>query len=239
MRAVTTRLSTERGWFDPFDKVVLESKDITREAIHEMRLVGDGTAVMLYEYSGDSHEIERVVEEHLEATHIGCQMAEMSGNLFVYANVEPNATVTGLLWALDQWKLIVDPPMRFSRRGDLLVTLIGEEAQIRDALSNLPEEVRVTIERTGALEPELDQVLGRLTPRERETLRVAVEMGYYSNPRGVNYEEIAERLDRTAGTVGQHLRNAESKVMGRLLEGRMPDRQPRLENSSDDIGAKS
>lgn len=99
--------------------------------------------------------------------------------------VEPNATVTGLLWALDEWKLVVDPPMRFSRHGDLLVTLIGDEGEIRDALSNLPDVVRVSIERTGDLQPEVDQVLDELTERELETLRVAIDMEYYQNPRGV------------------------------------------------------
>ncbi|OLZ39885.1 hypothetical protein A6E15_02320 [Natrinema saccharevitans] len=50
-------------------------------------------------------------------------------------------------------------------------------------------------------------------------LRVAVEEGYYEEPRKVTYGDIAARLDCSAGTVGQHLRRIEARLMSSLISG--------------------
>lgn len=55
-------------------------------------------------------------------------------------------------------------------------------------------------------------------------LSAAVEAGYYRNPRGAGYEDLAAAVDRSTGTVGEHLRKAEAKLMAALFEDRQPDR---------------
>jgi len=52
-----------------------------------------------------------------------------------------------------------------------------------------------------------------LTERQQETLQAAIEAGYYNVPREATHEDIAERLGRSDGTVGEHLRKIEAKVM--------------------------
>ena len=52
-----------------------------------------------------------------------------------------------------------------------------------------------------------------LTGRQREILEAAVESGYYEEPRGATHEEIAREVGVSAGTVGEHLRRVEEKVL--------------------------
>lgn len=50
MHAGTVRLSAETGGFGPFHRAMIDSADVSLVALHELRLLVDGTTVMLYEY---------------------------------------------------------------------------------------------------------------------------------------------------------------------------------------------
>jgi predicted DNA binding protein len=66
---------------------------------------------------------------------------------------------------------------------------------------------------------ELAQTLeDRLTDRQAEVLRTAYEAGYYSRPRDITGEEVAERLDISVATFSQHLRVAERTLVGILVD---------------------
>jgi predicted DNA binding protein len=47
---------------------------------------------------------------------------------------------------------------------------------------------------------------------QRETLRAAVEAGYYETPRGTTVGELAEQLDTPQSTVSYRLRQAEAAL---------------------------
>ncbi|MFQ5838423.1 MAG: helix-turn-helix domain-containing protein [Thermoplasmata archaeon] len=57
-----------------------------------------------------------------------------------------------------------------------------------------------------------------LTPRQMDIALRALEMGYYTWPRGVTAKELAERLGLAAPTVLEHLRKSESKIVRRFLQ---------------------
>jgi len=56
---------------------------------------------------------------------------------------------------------------------------------------------------------------GLLTPEERETLRVALDAGYFEVPRAATLVDVADALDRSEVEVSARLRRG----MGRVLEG--------------------
>lgn len=56
-----------------------------------------------------------------------------------------------------------------------------------------------------------------LTSRQRETLSLAVEMGYYELPRGTSTEEISSHIGVSRRTVETHLRRAEQKIIQAML----------------------
>jgi predicted DNA binding protein len=52
-----------------------------------------------------------------------------------------------------------------------------------------------------------------LTERQMNTLRAAVEMGYFDTPRRASIKDVAKKLNISASTAVEHLRKAEKKVL--------------------------
>lgn len=56
-----------------------------------------------------------------------------------------------------------------------------------------------------------------LTPKQEETLKLALELGYYDRPKGVNLNELAEQLDCSKSTLCTTLRTAEKKILSHYI----------------------
>ena len=218
MRAIRVRIQPERGWFGPFHRATTETDGISILAVHALRLLADGSSVLLYEYMGDRAVAEALAADRLDG-EVSWQVTELSGRQLMYANASPSAMTAAVLGVLDEWAVVVDWPIRLVDGSDIALTLVGDDAELQGAIGAVPAGVRVQVERTGDYRPGSNRLLARLTPRERETLRAAVELGHYRNPREATYEDVASEVDCAAGTVGDHLRSAETKVMGALLDG--------------------
>lgn len=84
-----------------------------------------------------------------------------------------------------------------------------------DALrTHLPDDRRLSMGRLGDVERwEFDSTATISLPREqRDTVRAAIEHGYYETPRKVTVEQLADRLDVPASTVSYRLRAAEATL---------------------------
>lgn len=219
MRAITLRVSPEQGWFGPFHRGVAESPELALRALHELRLLEDGSTVMLYEYEGDRSAAAALADEHLGAEGEAWQTGRIDGAEWMFAHAEPSGLVGSLLALLGRFRVAVEWPVRFPTDGAALATLVGGDEELDRALDAVPESVSIRLERTGEYRSEPDRLAAGLTERERHTLATAVDLGYYRNPREANYEDVAAALECSTGTVGEHLRNAEAKVMGALLGG--------------------
>ncbi|WP_254524684.1 helix-turn-helix domain-containing protein [Natrinema caseinilyticum] len=130
-----------------------------------------------------------------------------------FVHFVPNETVTDLLTIFDTFTLVLDTPLEFTRHGELSVQVYGTDAAIRSALERVPNDVSLKIGRIGEYRSEADRLYGTLTERQREILDAALDAGYYSAPREATHEDIAETLDLSAGTVGDHLRKIEANVL--------------------------
>ena len=75
----------------------------------------------------------------------------------------------------------------------------------------------------------IDQLFGELTDRQLAALQLALEHGYYEQPRACSTSELAERTTVARATFEEHLRKAENKLIGnagqfiRLLNGSLED----------------
>lgn len=59
--------------------------------------------------------------------------------------------------------------------------------------------------------------LGELTDKQREALNLAVEYGYYDQPRDATLADLASELDISKSAVSQRLRSAETKLVKHAL----------------------
>jgi predicted DNA binding protein len=57
-----------------------------------------------------------------------------------------------------------------------------------------------------------------LPQKQRIVLDKAIEMGYYSRPRGCTQRDIAEVMNLKQATVSEHLQSAESKIINSIGE---------------------
>lgn len=224
MRAVTVRMSTDRGWFHPFHEAVVASEAVHREAIHELRLLDDGTALTLFEYSGDLETLADAAAAFFDPAGADYQVTTSGSSLLAFVHFRSDETLADVLRLFRRRTFVATMPVRFARDGSLRITFVDETCEIRRAAEDLPDGVSVSVERTGDYEAGVPSAFATLTDRERRTLETAHDLGYFRNPRGANYEEIAEELDCSVSTVGQHLRNAEAKLMETLLGGGVDDR---------------
>lgn len=219
MRAITLRVTSEQGWFGPFHRGVVETPAVRLRALHELRLLDDGSTVMLYEYEGERSAAADLAREYLGAEGEAWQTGRIDGAEWMFGHGDPSGLVRSLLALLGEFRVAVEWPITFPTDRAAEVTLIGDDDELRRGIEAVPESVSVRVERTGEYRTEPGRLTAGLTERERHTLATAVDLGYYRNPREANYEDVAGVLDCSTGTVGEHLRNAEAKVMGALIDG--------------------
>ena len=123
------------------------------------------------------------------------------------------------------------PPLRYANGAKecRVLALDGDSlsAFYRDVSEDFPVEVvrkreaeAVAFEDGGSTH---EGLLGSLSARQREVFRTAHRMGYYEIPREASTEEIADAMDLSRRTVGEHLQRAEKKLADAVVEGVAPD----------------
>lgn len=104
---------------------------------------------------------------------------------------------------------------------------VSATAVIESFLEDHPTVELVSKRSTDRVSPLLTQeelqraVDERLTPRQRDVLQTAFDLGYYEPTGGASGEAVADELGISAPTVSQHLQAAERKLVAVLLEDRL------------------
>lgn len=213
MRYVTAVLSPVEKIHPTIPRLV-DTADITPVAIHQTRLLDDGTEVTLLEVRGDLDRLRGVLAGHsavLEYSVAG----ERDG--LVYSHSEPHDLARGLLELQDRYEVVLRMPLRFTGTGGLRGTLVGDDETFQRAVAELPDDLELEIEAIGDYHPDLRHVFSTLTDRQQEVLSTAIRAGYYEDPRRTTHREIAETLGIAPSTVSQHLRRIEANVFSEYV----------------------
>lgn len=215
MRYVTFVLIPGEGGIHPVDSQLAEDSRLTRELIHNINLLDDGTAVTLYQFSGDRDRAREIVEDAPEV--LGYHIRDTDRSVHAYVHLQPTDDMRDLLRIPREHEIILDFPFEYTPRGGLRMSVIGTNRMILAARSALPDGLGLELEQTGEYEPSPERLFWQLTTRQQETLKAAIEAGYYEVPRQATYEDVADALDRTDGTVGEHLRKIESHILNTIV----------------------
>lgn len=199
----------------PVDEAIAAHPDLSRESILNINLLPDETVTVLYQLRGDI-DVARDIIEHNDAI-LDYNLSLTDDSIHAYAHLIPSEALTELLKIPQDLELITDLPFEYTAQGGLRMRTVGDFDAIRRSAAAVPECFQLIPERIGEYCPGTDRVFNQLTPRQRETLEVAVDLGYYENPRRATLKEIADAMDRTDGTVGDHLRKIEEHVMAHVV----------------------
>lgn len=114
--------------------------------------------------------------------------------------------------------LMTVPPAEWNADGSYTFTIVGRDADVQTAVDSVPAAVRVDVESVGGTKVTADNVVDRLSARQRDAVRAAIELGYYELPREATSTDVARKLDCATSTAAEHLRKAESKIVVDLFE---------------------
>lgn len=187
-----------------------------REQIYHINVLADGSVVLLGRLRGDLDEARRLLEEHADV--FGYSISREDGRSgLVYVHARPPPEMKRFLKLPRTHEVFFDFPIGSTTDGRLEVVMIGESNSVlREALAAVPQELEVTVERIGSYPDPGEHVVSLLTDRQREVLDIALDLGYYEVPRQATHRDLAEQLELSTGTVGEHLQKIESKVFNAI-----------------------
>jgi len=217
MRYLTVLVKADGGSaLHPLGNELSNEPSIERRAIHHVELLADGTVLLLAEASGSQDRYRQIMDE---SPHVLDYLTAGADRWLAVSQFEPTETVRRSLELQRESLLVVDTPIRFTSEDHLEITYLGTGETFQELSDYVDELDAMTVEilNMGEYETDRSSFSRMLTSRQEEVLEVAVELGYYSEPREASLEDIGEAVGIAPATVGEHLRKVEERVFGELV----------------------
>ena len=103
--------------------------------------------------------------------------------------------------------------------GTFTGAVVGHDV-LKGVLDRAGETVGVTLERVHPLGSEDEEAIAtrwNVTPAQEEALRMAHEMGYFSVPKAVSAQEVAEELGISKSAFLERLRRGQASLLGQVF----------------------
>ena len=202
----------------PMHAFVAGHDDLTDYRLLQWNPSGEREVALVFNVRGDREAYEAALAEHTApVTHT--VVPGRRSSFYVYVLDRLSGGDRELAGAFARTGLVVVPPVEYRDDGTMGLGVVGPDEALQAAVDAVPDEVDVEIRRLRRYDAAALSPAGRLTDRQYEALRVAVEAGYYETPRETTVEEVAAELDCAPGTAAEHLRKVESRVMHHVVSG--------------------
>lgn len=211
MRYVRLRVTPEDGAaFHPLGAELRRDPAVERERIHRVDLLADGTGVMLAEATGDRERYEAILTDSEYVHEFAVTGAE--GRWYSYTHFDPTETTRAMMERRRENELMLEMPVEITDDGAMEMTMVGSQEAFSGATGTDYDGWQVEILELGDHPPTLSDLFAALTSRQQEVLEAAVDLGYYESPRAATQADVAEAVEATPSTVGEHLQKVESRV---------------------------
>ncbi|WP_290813867.1 helix-turn-helix domain-containing protein [Halovivax sp.] len=217
MQAARFRLRVPEGSFPGVDRALARADGVEREQLVQFEWLTDGSYALLYRLRvDDPAAVESVLEDNPEVR--ASSLRRFGDRWYCYVHVAERDLLSELLAVADENALIIDRPVQFVSEG-VALTVAGTGEGLQGAFRDASDAVRIDVEWSGEYQPGAGDAGCQLTPRQREALRTAHDLGFYENPRRSDYEELAHALDCAPSTANELLRRAETAIVDAVLDG--------------------
>jgi predicted DNA binding protein len=221
MKTLRLRLELDGTIINPMHAFVCRHEAFSRSHLLHWNAGADGTVSMIFHVEGEAPEA------YAEALGEAASVVESEVSVrddrsfYVYVRDDLRDADRRLLATYRGNSLVVVPPVTYEGDRSMLFTLVGTADAVQSAVSETPDDVAVDVRSVrpydaGAVDPML-----HLTDRQREAVRVAVDVGYYGARREGSVADVAAALDCSPATAAEHLRKAEAEVMSLAVDRRV------------------
>nr|WP_185715538.1 helix-turn-helix domain-containing protein [Halocatena pleomorpha] len=138
-------------------------------------------------------------------------------SFYVYIRVQTRETEQQLIAAFSRPSVVMIPPIEYRDDGSVRYTVIGTSEDLDAALDAVPASIQVIIEQVGDYNRNRVAPVSILTDRQREALRLGIDVGYYDVPRTGTVKDIAQEMGCAPGTAAEHVQKAEAAVITSLF----------------------
>ncbi|MFC6973551.1 helix-turn-helix domain-containing protein [Halomicroarcula sp. GCM10025709] len=201
-----------------FFELLADSPAVTEARLVDWSMTAGDQSTLLYTIDGDPTTFaERATDTE------GIDSVELSettqGRTYVLVVMRPRETplFAAIQRASTQPGLIVRKPIVY-RDGTMSARVVGDASPLQRALDAAPDGVEVRIDEIGRLQWHADDPVVGLSDRQREAVTVALELGYYNQPRGATHEDVAAELGCAPPTASDHLQKAEANIVRAVMD---------------------
>lgn len=201
-----------------FFALLADSDAITEARLVDWSMAAHEQATLLYLVDGDPTTFaERAADT---AGIDSVDLSESSAGQ-TYAMVVMRPLETPLFAAIHeasaQAGIVVRKPIVY-RDGTMSARVVGDAATLQGALDAAPGGVEVQIDEIGHLRGHAEDPVATLSDRQREAVEVALDLGYYTQPRGATHEAVAAELGCAPPTASAHLQKAEAAIVRAVMD---------------------
>ncbi|ELZ43070.1 Bacterio-opsin activator HTH domain protein [Halorubrum californiense DSM 19288] len=217
MRYLTVLIKPNGGKaFHPLGKELTRDPSIERRAIHHIELLDDDTVLLFAEASGSKERYKQIMEE---SPLVSSYLTAGDDRWMAVSQFEPTEPIRRSLELQRESLLVIETPIHFTSDNNIKITYIGTNETFSRLYEYADEmdQLAFDILKMGDYNANRSSFNRMITSRQEEVLEVAVELGYYSDPRQASLEDIGEAIGISPGTVGEHLRKAEERVFTELV----------------------
>lgn len=101
-----------------------------------------------------------------------------------------------------------------------VISVLGEQKDLKKFIELIkPNAERITNMTFKRAAYQKQDVLSVLTPKQKETIIAAYDNGYYDYPKKITSEELSKKVNVSKGTLMEHLRKAEGRILREILIG--------------------
>ena len=122
----------------------------------------------------------------------------------------------------EEYNSLYQPPTIHRQGWEHYTVIAFDEGDVRDLVADLEADRDIEVlSKTAITEQQIphsmlapvDQLFEAVTERQLAALRLALESGYYEQPRKTSLRELADRTSVARSTYEEHLRKAENKLL--------------------------
>jgi predicted DNA binding protein len=201
-----------------FFELLADSPTIAEARLVDWSMTASEQSTLLYIVDGDPTPFAEQA-----ANTAGIDSVELSdtkqGRTYAMVVMRPLETpmFAAIHRASTQAGLIVRKPIIY-RDGTMSARVVGDAGALQRALEAAPDGVEVQIDTISQFYGHTDDPVVGLSDRQREAVAVALELGYYNQPRGATHEDVAAELDCAPQTASDHLQKAEANIIRAVMD---------------------